>query len=325
MKGKRAALAWAMELGGLAWLTRRVGGWHGLLVLNYHRLAHRADEVLDRGVWSAEPEVFAQQVAWLQRETDLLAPDDLPEALDRPGRHTLLTFDDGYRDNVTETLPILSSLGARAAFFPVTAWVDEPRVPGWDELAWMVRHRTCDLAALGVAGADEETVVLELLRTWRRLSPEGAEAMLDRLAETTGAGRAPAELAGSLFCAWDDLRALAQAGMTIGGHTHQHVCMATLDAEAQCREIELCSDRIAAEVGQRPTWFSYPYGAADGFNEVTVALLRAQGYKLACSQFGGWQPRGHAEPFNLRRLAVDQPVEASLWRAAVTWPSLFAH
>ncbi|MBI5835561.1 MAG: polysaccharide deacetylase family protein [Armatimonadetes bacterium] len=324
MKGKKAAVARALELGGLAWLTRRVGGWQGLLVLNYHRLARSADEVLDRGVWSAEPDTFARQVAWLQRETELLSPEDLPAALEQRGRHTLLTFDDGYADNVALALPILAAAGAKAAFFPVTAWLDEPRVPGWDELAWMVRHRVSDLTALGVEGEDDEAVVLGLLRSWRRLSPEGAEAMLDRVAETTGAGRAPAELARSLFCTWDDVRRLSAAGMTIGGHTHRHVCMATLDAEAQRREIDLCSGRIEAELGQRPTWFSYPYGAADGFTDVTVALLRAQGYRIGCSQFGGWQARGQAEPFNLRRIAIDQPIAPPLWRAAVTWPSLFA-
>ena len=180
MKGKKAALARAMELGGLAWLTRHTASWQGLLVLNYHRIAASAEQVLDVGVWSATPESFAQQVAWLQRETDLLAPDDLPAALERPGRHTLLTFDDGYADNLTAALPILRAAGAKAAFFPVTAWLDEPRVPGWDELAWMVRHRTCELSALGVEGDDEEAVVLGLLRGWRRMSPAGAEAMLDR-------------------------------------------------------------------------------------------------------------------------------------------------
>ncbi len=55
------------------------------------------------------------------------------------GRYGMITFDDGYRDNHATALPILKREGVTATFFVATGFIDAPRLPWWDEIAWMVR------------------------------------------------------------------------------------------------------------------------------------------------------------------------------------------
>jgi peptidoglycan/xylan/chitin deacetylase (PgdA/CDA1 family) len=60
---------------------------------------------------------------------------------------------------------------------------------------------------------------------------------------------------------WDDLRALADQGHEIGGHTRSHVHLPELAADAARREIE--ADRAALlEHDLDPVTFAYPYGEA---------------------------------------------------------------
>ena len=48
MKGKRALAVALLEQSGLGrWLRAGRGTWHGLLVLNYHRIACSPEELID--------------------------------------------------------------------------------------------------------------------------------------------------------------------------------------------------------------------------------------------------------------------------------------
>lgn len=319
MKGKRALAADLLERSGVGRLLRAAGSWKGLLILNYHRLAERADDVLDTGVWSATPDEFAAQLAFLKRETELLAPADLPpEGPPVGGRFTLITFDDGYRDNYTLAFPVLRSLGLRAAFFPTTAWVDEAHVSGWDELTWMVRERRTRL------DEDGDALALSLLRRFRTLSPAAGEELLDELAATLGTGRLPGEQASELWMTWDQMREMHAAGMTFGGHTAHHVCLSSVDAETQRREVETCRARLTTELGSPPEWFAYPFGMAGSFNADTRAVLAGAGVSFGCSQYGGYTRLLEWDPYNLRRVAVEREHSPRRFASMVSWPAVFA-
>jgi peptidoglycan/xylan/chitin deacetylase (PgdA/CDA1 family) len=47
---------------------------------------------------------------------------------------TILTFDDGWKDNVTAALPLLAEFGFKAVFFPSVSLVGTEGMMGWDDL-----------------------------------------------------------------------------------------------------------------------------------------------------------------------------------------------
>ncbi len=94
-----------------------------LRVLMYHRVA----DTRDGDILAVTPFAFAQQMIWLREEGWQVLP--LREAILRlengslPERAVAITFDDGYRDNYEEALPILIRHGFPATVFPVTGFV----------------------------------------------------------------------------------------------------------------------------------------------------------------------------------------------------------
>ncbi|CAG0989827.1 Gellan lyase [Gammaproteobacteria bacterium] len=62
---------------------------------------------------------------------------------------------------------------------------------------------------------------------------------------------------------WDDLSAIAVAGIEIGAHTRCHADLSSLSGSRLEDETAGCAERIAAVLGVRPARFAYPYGAVN--------------------------------------------------------------
>lgn len=78
---------------------------------------------------------------------------------------------------------------------------------------------------------------------------------------------------------WDALGALLSAGISIGGHTRRHRDLTRVRGAALEDEVAGCVERIAAELGERPATFAYPYGAVD---EVAATVVRDV-FAIACT------------------------------------------
>lgn len=78
---------------------------------------------------------------------------------------------------------------------------------------------------------------------------------------------------------WETLARAQACGIAIGAHTRRHRDLTTLPPGEQELEIAGSADRIASELGVRPTAFAYPYGRHD---ERSVRLVRAH-FPRACT------------------------------------------
>jgi peptidoglycan/xylan/chitin deacetylase (PgdA/CDA1 family) len=90
-------------------------------VLMYHAVGRPRDERFRP--WVVSPSLLAEQLAALRESAyDLVG---LTEWTSRPHARNcaVLTFDDGYSDFIEHALPILTSHGARATVYVVTAYV----------------------------------------------------------------------------------------------------------------------------------------------------------------------------------------------------------
>ena len=140
-----------------------------LLVLTYHRIAQpgiQANPYYDH-VISASPEAFQAQVELLADRYRIVHLDELPDfnsgRFARGGKPcVLITFDDGYRDNVDVALPILSRFGASATFFLTTAQVENPRLPWWDHVAYVIKHTSAARFKADRNPGDADPIVVEL-------------------------------------------------------------------------------------------------------------------------------------------------------------------
>jgi peptidoglycan/xylan/chitin deacetylase (PgdA/CDA1 family) len=106
----------------------------GALVLLYHRVA----ELETDPQWLAvPPDVFDEQLDLLKRSFVVLTLGDLVKRLGEgalPKRSVVITFDDGYSDNLYEAKPVLERHGLPASVFVASGFVGGREEFFWDEL-----------------------------------------------------------------------------------------------------------------------------------------------------------------------------------------------
>jgi peptidoglycan/xylan/chitin deacetylase (PgdA/CDA1 family) len=314
----------------LSWVIRRLGAWRGILAFTYHRVGV-VDSAYDSGLWDATPEAFEREVELLKKEFDVIAPDELIAAPPpRRGRYVLLTFDDGYRDNFDEALPILRRHGIPATFFVTTGFLDSRVISWWDEIAWMVHSsRRSALRpdgwlhdALSLEPEAREGTTKVLIDRCKSLPGEEQPAFLDSLAHAAGTGRHRPD-GHELWMTWDDVRHLRAEGMHVGGHTASHPLLARLPADEQEREIAGCKERIETELGEPMRYFSYPDGGRDSFDENTRRSLAKHGVELGFSFYGGYRSADDWDPYDVRRCCVGITVSPQRFALMLTLPQVF--
>jgi len=238
---------------------------------------------------------------------------DLADALDTlasgealPPRAVALTFDDGYRDNLTDAVPILQELGLDATFFLVPSVLSGTTTPWWElvgaalarsvrgTLWWegqyyrldgRTRQATCDLVCESLKGVDERTRQLRVRALVEELHP-GAEADVE-----------------PLFLDWDDARALVKSGMRVGSHSLEHVILANEAAEQQRRDLKESRRLLECELDTEISLLAYPNGGASDFDDVSERAARAAGYQGAVTTLPG-RNSAATNPFRLRRFLL---------------------
>ncbi|HJT97496.1 MAG TPA: polysaccharide deacetylase family protein [Rhodanobacteraceae bacterium] len=327
---KRQRLAAVLGKTGLRPILAKFLPATGILGLNYHRIGDAGATRLDRDLWSACEEAFDEQLAFLKRHCDVITPDQIDDARrDRRGVHVLVTFDDGYRDNYELAFRALRRHGVPATFFIATGFVDNPRLPWWDEISAIVGSTSLDVLRLEPwfpeplpigEPAARHAARRALLAAYKRLPGTDAAAMLDRLRETAGVDARG--LADTLWMTWDMLREMAGNGMTIGGHTVNHVILSRVPEEEQWQEISGCARRLEAELGTSMRYFAYPVGKRTSFDAATVACLERIGVRYAFTYYGGFAG-ADANPYDMPRMAIEPHVDRDWFRAMLQVPRVF--
>ncbi len=306
--------------------------WNGVLVLNYHRIGDPEQSPFDRGVFSATPADFYDQVAFLKRESDIVRPGDLADLVAKPGRHVLITFDDGYRDNYELAFPILRANGVDATFFLCTGFLDRREIAWWDEIAWLIR--TSPLSEIHLDPwlptplrrdpLDPEPAIRTLLARYKSLPTADATELLVALRDRSGAEPPAAEVAASQWMTWDMARDMTAGGMEIGGHTVSHPLLARLDPAGQRAEVEGGQERFLAELGRTARAFAYPVGSSDAFDATTKTAVSDAGFDLAFSFYGGFAQIEGWDPYDVPRTHISSDTTMTALSALLAVPQWIA-
>ena len=142
---KRERFAQTLNATGVLRLMETLPSKPQLLTVNHHRIGDRDQTSFDPGVFSASQDGLEEQLNFLKKNYDVIAPRDVGTLISgaRPQSSTavLLTFDDGYLDNYELALPVLEACDVEAVFFLVPSFLDNPYTPPWwDEIAKMTRQ-----------------------------------------------------------------------------------------------------------------------------------------------------------------------------------------
>jgi len=295
------------------------------VVLRYHSIGTptSVSGYLDPGL-SLPPSRFSEQLALLAARCDVLTVDELPERLSgTPPRRlaVVLTFDDGYRDNHDEALPLLAAAGLRAAFYVTTSPLRSGNGLWISELWRLVPRLSCGELELGdgapplaVTASPERTALRRLLTARLAALPAPArEAALGRMARSAGCGRGEG-LAGS-FVEPQHVAALRSAGMVIGAHTRSHPHLDLLDPREHDDEVTGSRRDLEAILGEPVRHFAYPNPGGSGTRaDAAREAVRRAGFATAVTSTAA--PLGPAtDRLRIPRLGVYAGSERLLFHA----------
>jgi peptidoglycan/xylan/chitin deacetylase (PgdA/CDA1 family) len=112
---------------------------------------------------------------------------------------------------------------------------------------------------------------------------------------------------------WPQVRELAAEGIEIGGHSHTHPQLDQLDDGSLRRELILCKEIVADQLGTVPASFAYPYGYS---SRRVRERVRETGYAQALA-VGNGLARRRQGPYALLRVTVRRSTGAEEFRRLI--------
>jgi peptidoglycan/xylan/chitin deacetylase (PgdA/CDA1 family) len=323
LPNKRAFAARALRLSGLLAALERWARRPGLLVLTYHRIGDPAGHPFYAQVASATPEGLRDELTALARSRRVVTLDEAVALAEggfpMSGPLALVTFDDGYRDNVDAALPVLFALGLPATFFLTTDFVGGRLLAWWDHVAYVVNTTAVPVLRLDrpaplevdLTKTPRAEAVARVVRAYLDHPDADERALRPDLESRAEVAVDEPRLARALFLDWGQARALAAAGMAVGSHSVTHRALGRLSEDEQRAELNDSKRAIESAVGREVPALAFPYGWPGTYTDTTARLARAAGYRAAFTSLEGVNIPGRADPFALRRLGVgfaDPPV-----------------
>jgi len=316
-----------------------------LSIITYHHIADQHPSYpYDPNVADASPAQFRRQMETLARYGTPIGIDDLIAAVGGarlPRNPVMVTFDDGYRSCHDVALPILRAVGMRATFFIATSFVNERRLYWWERIALLLgQARRAKRQTALITYPHRLTLDLERPETGDLLTDlvkDTYDLDLDRFLGELGVAlgvewsrQIEASYADGLIMTWDQIRALARAGMDVESHGRHHRVLQTLDAEALDDDLAGSRRDLEAQLGRPVRALAYPVGRRIHGEQRIRTALTAAGYQIGMSNHSGvnrwWPPalRGLApiDPFDLRRLATDRTISDAMFLTQVAVPRL---
>jgi peptidoglycan/xylan/chitin deacetylase (PgdA/CDA1 family) len=251
-------------------------------------ILHRVNDEGDPFMPSLPTAVFAARMAHIARHYRVLTVEELAERLQEgrvPRNALALTFDDGYRDNLTHAAPILKRLGLSATVFLVTGHIDAPQALWFDRLAMAFKTAAARRVALGdgrllsLGTVGERLTGLDVaLAHLKRVSDEERSASVERL---IAALHPNFERPKRLMLSWDEVDTLRRLGFSIGAHTVTHPILSRLSSDRAWDEIHGSKAAIEKALGDPVRAFAYPNGGPNDYNETVTCLVRDAGFTCA--------------------------------------------
>ena len=243
------------------------------LILLYHATFSNSPDDLKVGLHNVKPDIIFEQLGALSESYKFVTLEEWFQNQGKPGI-AAITFDDGYKSVLYETLPILVELN-----MPATIFINGCTLKG--EVIW--RDKIRYLINLGLVEDFLNWVPYDC--SIKEINPENfyfktkkninSKEVSDLIATYFQINNIKL----NQYCVDDWKQLIDHPLITYGNHTLNHYVLSTLSYEQQYFEIKE-NERILNDIGVNTSKiFSVPFGAKDDFNEHTLDICSQLSYK----------------------------------------------
>ncbi|MGL6194523.1 MAG: polysaccharide deacetylase family protein [Thermoguttaceae bacterium] len=271
-----------------------------LVVLCYHSIVSENSPLNQRTNIAVTTTIFEQQLALLKKEWFPISLADLKEALlngkTLPNHSVLITFDDGFRNNLTLAAPLLKKYEIPAVVFLTTGLI------GTDQLLW-----TQEVAERQRRSHAQIIPTSEL----KRLPNSERLAYLENLRQNS-----TLEISEDwqrelyTFLNWDEVRQIRNFGVDIGAHTVSHPILTSLSQEELHQELIKSKQKIESEIDAECFTIAYPNGGQDDINDTVLNECKNCGFQLGFNLYNCRNlPQSEINPLSINRICVTRDLE----------------
>jgi peptidoglycan/xylan/chitin deacetylase (PgdA/CDA1 family) len=309
----RAAFKWVFHTFRINELMVRLQR-QKLLAVCYHEVL--PERSLRRGFGTCVEQVaFRAQLRWLRQNLEVTDLSGLERwhrgEWTSPKGPVLITFDDGFRNNLTVAAPILKEEGCSALFFLATGYIGTRRLL-WNHevylrvVKWPEKTIRLPEGMLVPVPAQSESrggLAWRINQACKRLEDDQRLEYLDYL-RSKGPFASEDDHRSAAFMDWNDARTLVQLGFEVGSHTVEHPILSSIRDRARLSaELRRSKETLERELQKPCVAIAYPNGTAQDVNSDLFDEVRAAGYRWAFMTIPVWQTPG-GDPYQLARIGV---------------------
>ena len=273
----------------------------GPTVLFYHGVEQK---ILDPAVQVLHLplQVFEKQIAFLRRHREVVSIDCLYDyVVSRKGlgpNHVILTFDDGYKNNLRVVAPLLEAWKLPFTVFVSSNHISEARrFPTYyirvathyaekQVIHLQSLNKSFDLTTPERRFAAETAITAAAKRAPQQQVEQIIEECQAQLSQTKWA-ELNAAFSSEEPMTWQEVISVSSMGATIGSHCHDHCILhSNQRTEEVNRQVYLGKSTIEANVADCK-YMAYPNGTVDDISPSAYSAVKAANFRMAFSTIEG--------------------------------------
>jgi len=259
-------------------MTSRLISSNKLSILIYHQVLPVKDPLR-----FSEPDKkeFAQQMQIISKYFN---PIGLPEALELikqgklPKNSICVTFDDGYKNNLSIAQPILQNYKIPATVFVATSYIEGDNMWNDNVIEFFRKrlHKDINLKSFSlgsISNCSIENALKIIPKIIKQLKYSSLKERSNAINELYH--KHSEHISKSKMMDREEIRELFEKGITIGAHTHEHPILKVLSKSEQAQQIAYGKELLEQIIVQPVELFAYPNGKFGiDFDETTVEIVK---------------------------------------------------
>ena len=244
---------------------------------------------------------FEKQISFVSKNCSLISIDDWLQIKksdsEVPPYPTIISFDDGFKNNLSVAAPILKKYSAPCIFYISSGMIDSEKMFWVDIVEACIDSTSKASITLNldqkitynlISHEDKVRALLDIKKYCKLSKNSQKNDVINELIEATEINPDKKSHVNYQTLNWDEVRQLNSNQLfTIGGHTHTHTILSSLEKDDLKYEIKHCLKKIAKELDQDILHFSYPEGQAHHYNDEVIRILKENGIICCPSAVNG--------------------------------------
>ena len=267
--------------------------WRGLAcVICYHRILPDDEFEADKSPnynLIMPTSKFAEQMEFLSENHEVVSMDGLVDYLEsEPDRDSnkfvvAVTFDDGYKDNLTHALPILEQYNIPSTVYITTRFPEGDTWMWWNEIwDYLDKNDALEVNDLNegrtIRTPRQKIKCFNKLFDWiLNLSYEKQKKYVETITKSVARKQYS-----NLCLNWEEIKILDQHPLvTIGAHTNSHPNLKKLTEQEAFAEMSYSKNLLEEKLKHSVEHFAYPFGTHNEADVREFELASRCGFRTA--------------------------------------------